>query len=67
MYHQLYSVVYSLSILANDPNHGSPRFSVVKRLQMETEIFDDVLIPIGVLTENVLYYDDDLLYDELAC
>lgn len=57
------SIVDTLSVLSNDPNHGSLGLRLVKRLEVGAECGNDALVPVGVLSEDVLDDNDSLLDD----
>ena len=55
-----------MAILANDPDHGGAGIDIIQRAQMIAQVTNDALISVGILPENVLDDNYDLLDYKLS-
>ena len=57
------SIVDTLGILSDNPDHGSLGLRLVQGLKIGAQGGNDALVPVGVLAEDVLDDDDGLLHN----
>ena len=61
--HQFVGIIYSVGILADDPDHSSLRLWLIQGIQVLAKRRDDTLILAGIPSEDVLDDDNGLLDD----